>query len=134
MTTRTQDTPPHGAVGLANLAILEREELVSRAADMATPFANAVSTLGTHATVKEVRTSGMMAAARVDTGFMGGDLASRAAQRARELGVLNRALYEGSLQISPPLVIELSEIQRIVETLGQALTECAADPTIGRRT
>jgi hypothetical protein len=46
MTTRTQDTPPHGAVGLANLAILEREELVSRAADVATPFANAVSTLG----------------------------------------------------------------------------------------
>ena len=137
MTTRTQDTPPHGAVGLANLAILEREELVSRAADMATPFANAVSTLGTHATVKEVRTSGMMAAVRVDTGFMGGDLASRAAHRARKLGVLNRALYGlygGSLQISPLLVIELSEIQRIVETLGQALTECAADPTTWRRT
>lgn len=86
---------------------------------MTTPFANAVSTLGTHATVKEVRTSGDMAAVRVDAGFMGGDLASRAAHRARELGVLNRALYGGSLQISPPLVIELSEIQRIVETLGQ---------------
>lgn len=126
--------PTACAVGLANLEILEREELVSRAAEMATPFADDVSTLVTHATVKEVRTSGMMAAVQVDTGVMGEDLPSRAAQRARELGVLTRVLFGGSLQISPPLVIELSEIQRIVETLGQALTECAADPTTGRRT
>jgi len=101
---------------------------------MATPFADAVSTLATHPTVSEVRTSGMMAAVQVDASTIGEDLPSRAAYRARELGVLTRVLFGRSLQISPPLVIELSEIQRIVETIGQALTECAADPTTGRRT
>jgi adenosylmethionine-8-amino-7-oxononanoate aminotransferase len=125
--------PTACAVGLANLEILEREELVSRAAEMATPFADAVSSLGTHATVNEVRAAGMMAAVQLDTS-MSEDLPSRAAHRARELGVLTRVLFGGSLQISPPLVIEPREIQRIVETLGQALTECAADPTTGRRT
>ncbi|MGA9161485.1 MAG: aminotransferase class III-fold pyridoxal phosphate-dependent enzyme [Actinomycetota bacterium] len=126
--------PTACAVGLANLEILETEELVSRAAEMTVPFADAVSTLGTHATVNEVRSLGMMAAVELDTDVMGEDLPRRAAQRSRELGVLTRVLFGGSLQISPPLVIELSEIQRIVETLGQALTECAADPTAGRRT
>jgi putrescine---pyruvate transaminase len=125
--------PTACAVGLANLEILEREELVSRAADMATPFADAVSTLGTHATVNEIRTSGMMAAVQLDTSI-GEDLPSRTALRARELGVLTRVLFGGSIQISPPLVIEPGEIQRIVETLGQALTECAANPTTGQRT
>ena len=76
----------------------------------------------------------MMAAVQVDTSIVGEDLPSRAAHRARELGVLTRVLFGGSLQISPPLVIEPGEIQRIVETLGQALTECAANPTTGRRT
>jgi hypothetical protein len=32
------------------------------------------------------------------------------------------------------IVIEPSEIQRIVETLGRALTECTADRTTERRT
>jgi adenosylmethionine-8-amino-7-oxononanoate aminotransferase len=64
---------------------------------------------------------------------MGEDLAGRVAYRARELGVIVRLMFGGSLQISPPLVINHGEIQRIAETLGQALTECAADPAAGRR-
>ena len=125
--------PTACAVALANLEILEREELVSRAAEMAAIFADDVSTLETHPAVREVRAAGMMAAVEVDGATLGADFAGRGAQRARELGVLTRAMFGGSLQISPPLVIELGEIQRIVETLAQALTDCAADPAAGRR-
>jgi putrescine---pyruvate transaminase len=125
--------PTACAVGLANLEVFEKEDLVSRASEMATPFAEAVSSLDTHPAVIEVRTAGMMAAVGVDTAALGEDLPRRVAQRARERGVLVRVLFNGSLQISPPLVIEPSEIQQIVETLGQALTDCAADPAAGRR-
>jgi putrescine---pyruvate transaminase len=125
--------PTACAVGLANLEIIEKEDLVSRAAAMASPFAAAVSSLDTHVAVKEVRTVGMMAGVDLDTATMGEGFPRRVARRARELGVLVRVMFEGSLQISPPLVIELNEIQRIVETLGQALSDCAADPAAGQR-
>lgn len=42
-------------------------------------------------------------------------------------------IFDGSMQISAPLVIESDEITRIVETLGRALTEHAADPAAGQR-
>ena len=67
------------------------------------------------------------------TAAMGDDFPDRVARRARELGVLVRVMFGGSLQISPPLVIELHEIDRIVATLGEALSACAADRRVGRR-
>jgi adenosylmethionine-8-amino-7-oxononanoate aminotransferase len=125
--------PTACAVGLANLEILEKEDLVSRASEMATPFSEAVSSLATHTTVNEVRTSGLMGAVDVDTSALGEDFPRRVVRRARELGVLVRAMFDGSLQISPPLVIEPDEVQRIVETIGQALNDCAVDPSVGQR-
>jgi adenosylmethionine-8-amino-7-oxononanoate aminotransferase len=47
--------------------------------------------------------------------------------------VLVRVMFGGSLQIPPPLVIEPEEIQQIVETLGQAVIDRAADPAAGRQ-
>jgi putrescine aminotransferase len=125
--------PTACAVGLANLEVLQDDDLVIRASEMATHFAEAVSSLDTHPAVSEVRTAGMMAAVDVDAAMMGEDLPVRVGRRARELGVIVRVMFGGSLQISPPLVIEPEEIQRIVETLGQALIDCAADPAAGRR-
>jgi putrescine---pyruvate transaminase len=126
--------PTACAVGVANLEILEEEGLLARAAEMATPFADAVAGLATHAAVTEVRAAGLMAAVELDTSGLGEDLPRQVAHRARELGVLVRVMFGGSLQISPPLVIEPNEIQRIVETLGHALDDCAADPRAGGRT
>lgn len=125
--------PTACAVGLTNLEVLQDDDLVIRASEMATHFAEAVSSLDTHPAVSEVRTAGMMAAVDVDAAMMGEDLPARVGRRARELGVIVRVMFGGSLQISPPLVIEPEEIQRIVETLGQALIDCAADPAAGRR-
>jgi putrescine aminotransferase len=123
--------PTACAVGLANLDILEEEQLVERASHMASPFAEAVRSLATHAAVREVRTAGMMAAVEVDDAEEE-DLPGRVARRARELGVIVRLMFGGSLQISPPLVIEPDQIQRVVETLGQALNECGDDSSVGR--
>ena len=125
--------PTACAVGLANLEVLQVDDLVTRASEMATPFAEAVCSLDTHTAVSEVRTAGMMAAVDVDAAVMGEDLPARVGQRARELGVIVRVMFGGSLQISPPLVIEPNQIQRIVETIGQALIDCVADPSTGRR-
>jgi adenosylmethionine-8-amino-7-oxononanoate aminotransferase len=126
--------PTACAVGLANLEVLEHEDLISRASEMAAPFAEAVSSLETHGTVKEVRTAGLMAAVDLDTAVLGEAFPAEVAQRARELGVLVRVMFGGSLQISPPLVIEPREIQRIVETLRTALTECEAESAVGSPT
>jgi putrescine---pyruvate transaminase len=124
--------PTACAVSLANLDILEEEHLLERASEMASSFAAAVSGLETHGAVREVRTAGMMAAVEVEA-LEGTNLPGRVTRRARELGVIVRLMFGGSLQISPPLVIEPEQIQRIVETLGQAFDECVADATAGRR-
>jgi putrescine---pyruvate transaminase len=126
--------PTACAVGLANLEIIQREDLILRASEMASPFAGAVRSLDNHPAVNEVRAAGLMAAVDLDTSATGEGFSRRVAQRARELGVLVRVMFDGSVQVSPPLIIEPSDIQQIVDTLGQALIECAADPAAGRRT
>lgn len=125
--------PTACAVGLTNLSIIEEEELIVRASEIATPLGERVATLDGHEAVKEVRTAGLMAAVQPDTEAMGNDFPDRVARRARDLGVLIRVMFGGSLQISPPLVIELPEIDRIIATLGEALSACAADRSVGRR-
>jgi adenosylmethionine-8-amino-7-oxononanoate aminotransferase len=125
--------PTACAVGLENLSILDDEALIARAGELGPTFGAKVDLLDGHDAVNEVRAVGLMAAVELDTATMGEDFPDRVARRARDLGVLVRVMFGGSLQISPPLVIEEREIDRVVETLDDALSACAADPRAGRR-
>lgn len=119
--------PAGCAVALANLALLEDEQLVSRAADLEPGFQAAVATLAGEPLVGEVRGVGLMAAVALDPAAVAAEpgLADRLVALARDTGVLTRNLLGSSLQLSPPFVVTPAEIDRIVAGLRDSLRTAA---------
>ena len=110
---------------LANLEIMEREGLDTRAAQMEGPLADALSPLLAHPLVSEIRTgAGLLAAVQLDPEAIAADpsLPGRAATACREVGgVITRALAGGGLQISPALVIDEAQLRELAAGYQAAL-------------
>lgn len=123
--------PTACAVALANLDLIEREGLLARAAGLADPFARAMHSLEGLDGVREVRAIGLMAGIELER-VLGDDYPARVARRVRETGALVRVMFGGSLQISPPLVIERTQIERLAGILHDAIAACTVDPGAGR--
>jgi putrescine---pyruvate transaminase len=110
---------------LANLEIMEREGLDTRAAQMEGPLADALRPLLAHPLVSEIRTgAGLLAAVQLDSEAIAADpsLPGRAATACREVGgVITRALAGGGLQISPALVIDEAQLAELAAGYQAAL-------------
>lgn len=107
--------PTGCAVALENLAIIEREELVARARSLGERLLAGLRELESLPTVAEARGFGLMAGLELDV-----EDAAELADRIRAAGVIVRATGQ-KLVMSPPLVIEETEIDTIVEVLGNEL-------------
>jgi adenosylmethionine-8-amino-7-oxononanoate aminotransferase len=108
---------------LANLDILEREELVARVRELESVLAGALRPLESHALVRQVRTGiGLL------TGIVVADhpTALRVSERCLGKGVLMRALPDAVLHVSPPFVVTEDDIRLLAEALAEALDEEAA--------
>ncbi|HXF71812.1 MAG TPA: aminotransferase class III-fold pyridoxal phosphate-dependent enzyme [Actinomycetota bacterium] len=113
------------AAALANLAIMEREDLPARALRLEEELAEALAPLAGHELVREVRAgTGVLAAVqlRVD---LDGSLPARAVRACREAGILTRALATGALQVSPALTIGEAELRELADGLRAALDSLA---------
>ncbi|MDQ3811006.1 MAG: aspartate aminotransferase family protein [Chloroflexota bacterium] len=117
------------AVGLANLAIIEREGLVERAARVGAWFQQLLrQTLEPLAVVGQVRGIGMMAAVElVDPSASGSAFydnavatSARVVDRCLERGVLPRRL-NNTICLAPPLISTEAQLQRLVETLAESI-------------
>jgi adenosylmethionine-8-amino-7-oxononanoate aminotransferase len=106
------------AAAMANLDILEREGLVERVRALEPLLDRLVQGLAAHELVKEVRSGvGLLAGIQlVDPAT-----AERVAARCIENGVLMRVITDGTLQISPPFVVDDADLHFLVETIGDAL-------------
>lgn len=111
------------AVALANLDIIEREQLIDRVASLEPLLSESIGTLAAHPLVNEVRSVGLMAAVQLSPDALSKDatLLGRVVGAARTRGVLLRGVVGHSLQISPPFVITPDEIELIAQTIGDAL-------------
>ena len=108
------------AAGLANLDILERDNLIPRGAELEGVLFDALSRLRDHELVTEIRGgTGLMAAVGLDLDAGPGIVADMFAA-TRERGLLTRPLGAG-LAMSPPLTIEPDEIELMASTIGEAL-------------
>jgi adenosylmethionine-8-amino-7-oxononanoate aminotransferase len=107
------------AVALENLAIIEREEQVTRAARLGGRLLEGLRELERLPVVLEARGFGLMAGLELDV-----DDAGELADRIRAGGVIVRATGQ-KLVLSPPLVIEEDDLDRVVEVIGR---ELAATP------
>ncbi len=125
--------PTCAAVALKNLEIMERENLVGRAAHDAGPYlAAALGRLAEHPLVGETRSLGLIGAVEIvaekGTNRRFGGAPGKAGPIVRDLcirnGVMIRAIRD-TLVMSPPLIISHAEIDRLVGTIAKALDEAA---------
>ena len=102
------------AAALANLAIMEREDLCGRALQLEKDLAEALAPLAEHEVVSEVRAgTGVLAAVQLRADLVADDpgVAGRVGVAAREAGVLVRPLVDGAIAVSPPLVIQPEDLR-----------------------
>lgn len=116
------------AVGLANLDVIEREDLVGRVRLLEPVLAEELRPLAEHPMVAEVRTIGLLAGVELSEAARSEDPAvvEKVVVAARERGVLVRNLLARSLQISPPFVITREEIRTLARVLREALDSVRA--------
>lgn len=117
------------AVGLANIAIIEREHLVERAAELGPRMIQMLKTaLEPLPRVGEVRGLGMMAAIELVEPSASGTafydqatpVAGRVMARCMDNGVIPRRL-NNVVYVAPPLVTADAQIARMVEVLAEAI-------------
>jgi beta-alanine--pyruvate transaminase len=113
------------AAGLATLDIYQREGLLRRAATLAPRLENAIHSLKGLPNVIDIRNYGLIGAVEFEP--RAGKPTARAYEvflKCFERGVLVRAAGD-VIAVSPPLIVEEKQIDRIVEVLGQAIRETA---------
>jgi putrescine aminotransferase len=120
--------PAAAAVALANLDLIEREQLIPRVAALEPVLARAMAPLAGHELVGAVRSgTGLLAAVEIAEDARAADpaIGQKLVLAIRARGMLTRLLRGVALQVSPPFVITESEIDRIAEALGGAFDEVA---------
>jgi adenosylmethionine-8-amino-7-oxononanoate aminotransferase len=107
------------AVAQANLDVLGEEKLVERVATLVPELERALSPLANHPLVEEVRTgAGLLAGVQLRAEVSG----DKVTRRCIDQGVLLRVITNNTIQISPPFIVEVSDLERIAETLIDALS------------
>jgi adenosylmethionine-8-amino-7-oxononanoate aminotransferase len=113
---------------MANLDIIEREDLIGRVRTMTPILDRAVRRLTDAPLVGEIRTVGLTAAVALRADLVAADpaLADKVAAASIRHGVATRSLRGHAIQLSPAFVISESELDAIVEGFGRALRDVAA--------
>lgn len=113
------------AAGLANLDILDDEALPSRALMLEPALTEALQPLLDLTAVSEVRSGvGLMAAVQLDPALVAAnpDLPQEVVGAIRERGVITRAIGGGGLQVSPPLVVTMEQVDELVDAFSAGIT------------
>jgi adenosylmethionine-8-amino-7-oxononanoate aminotransferase len=106
------------AVALANLDVLDEEDLVEQSGWLEGVLAKAVEPLSDHELVEEVRAgAGFMAGIHLHDGVVGDAIA----EACTDAGVLIRVIHDNTLQICPPFVTTEDEVGLIAHTIAEAL-------------
>ena len=113
--------PAAAAAGIASLDVYEEEGLYQRASEMAPVLEDAVHSLKGAPNVIDVRNIGMMAAIELaPRDGVPGLRALDVFRRCFDAGVLIRTTGD-SLALTPPLIIDDSQIDQIITTIRDAL-------------
>ena len=120
--------PASCAVGLANLDLVEREQLLGRVVELEPVLADKLRPLADHDLVSEVRAgTGLLAAVEITARARAEDpgIGQRLVAEIRDRGVITRLVRGVALQVSPPFIVTEQEIDQIAETFAAALDAIA---------
>jgi adenosylmethionine-8-amino-7-oxononanoate aminotransferase len=115
------------AAGMANLDIMEQEDLLSRALALENDLAIALKPLAKHPLVSEVRAgTGVLAAVQLEEASLVEDpaLPQRLIEACREKGIMTRMLAGQAVHISPPLILDRDGLVELASGLTAALDQC----------
>ncbi len=128
--------PTCAAVALANIEIMESEDLIERTRTVTGPYlAKALTRLDGHPLVGEARSLGLIGAVEIvaekgtNKRFTGRE--GTAGPMVRDLCIKNGLMVRGirdSIVMCPPLIITETEIDRIVDIIEKSLNE--AEPAL----
>jgi beta-alanine--pyruvate transaminase len=111
------------AAGLAALSVLQEEHMIERVRAIAPYFEQAVHSLKGRRHIADIRNFGLAAGITLES--RPGEPARRPYETA--MACWNKGVYVrfggDTLQLAPPFIIEKSEIDRLVEVLGESLAE-----------
>ena len=111
------------AAGIAALDVLVQDNMIARVKEMAPYFENAVHSLKSARNVLDIRNYGLAAGLTIDA--LPGEPAKRPFEVAMKC--LANGLYVryggDTIQLAPPFIVEKTEIDRLVEVLGDALAK-----------
>lgn len=113
------------AVAMANLDIIEGEDLVGRVAENQLALGAALAPLAHHQFVVAVRAGvGLLGAVQLDPDVLAEqpDLGVRLLRAMRERGVITRMLADGSVQVSPSFVVTRGDMALIASAIDEGLT------------
>jgi adenosylmethionine-8-amino-7-oxononanoate aminotransferase len=111
------------AAAHANLDLLERERLVERVLEFEPVLDRALDPLRAHVGVAEVRTgAGLLAGIELADP----SAAARVCDLCLAAGALMRAIAGGTLQISPPFVVEEDDLHFVAQVVADALDVAGA--------
>ncbi len=112
---------------LANLDIVEREDLIGRVRTMTPILDRALRRLEGAPLVSEIRTVGLTGAVAFRPDLLAADpaLADKVAAACIRHGVATRSIRGHAIQLSPAFVITEAELDAIVDGFGRALVEVA---------
>ena len=114
-------SPSAVAAALATLDVYEREGLLTRAADLAGYWEESLHSLRDLPNVADIRNIGLIGGVELTSSAAGpGKRAYAAFTRAFEQGLLIRTTGD-IIALSPPLIVEKPEIDRIMEGLRDAI-------------
>ncbi|HUG75782.1 MAG TPA: aspartate aminotransferase family protein [Acidimicrobiia bacterium] len=120
--------PTVAAAALANLDILESEDLSGRALSLESQLVEALDTLTDHPLVAGHRSGvGFLGAVVLDPERIAADpdLPVKAYLACRQRGLISRAIGGDALQVSPPLVLTDAELDELVATMRAGLDALA---------
>ena len=111
------------AAALANLDIIENEDLVGRVADFEPEWSETISSLVDHPLVQEVRIAGLLGAVELSDEEIEArpNLVEEVVAKARQEGILTRSLGNTAIHLSPPFVITKEQTDMLVDGISRAI-------------
>lgn len=115
------------AAALANLDIIENEDLVRRVADFEPEWDETISSLADHPLVQEVRVAGLLGAVELSSEEIKArpNLVEEVVIKAREEGILTRSLGGAAVHLSPPFVITKEQAEMLADGISRAIDAAA---------
>ena len=111
------------AAALANLDIIENEDLVGRVADFEPEWNETISSLVDHPLVQEVRVAGLLGAVELSSEEIEArpGLVEEVVASARQEGILTRSLGGTAIHLSPPFVITKEQADVLAAGISRAI-------------